>query len=439
MSKTLFKIKSIYIIKSIFSVVSYNHILKLIKNNKKFQTSLGINIQNYKKISSHQYLARKKITIKYPLFGGDGLAQLFKYCCSLILGVILFIYILIFASILAARGAFNENNTKNNYNKNYSKRIDKINLSLFGFLAFIIVSYFILFVWATDDCYYDSILKKIIKTVILIMIGIIFLSYDILIIIKLYLSYKIKKDKITWFMRCDYALIILIFLYLLFIIFVIYWYFVDAGTNRSIINKEKEFILKQFRDIKIKDFKLPTNFKKMHEYEKRKYILNNKRKYEIMISVEQIYLISLINKFRIENNISELIFDDNIKLDDVIIDKYSEYILYDNQSNFKISNSIYLLKYTFEEFKIKFNNKEKDIINILLNDYYNKISTIEKGNILFIFLFHSIFLSLDDINNKRYIERYLEIMEDIPSERIRIGEGHYDIKYWYEDIKYYYH
>ena len=232
------------------------------------------------------------------------------------------------------------------------------------------------------------------------MIGIIFLSYDILIIIKLYLSYKIKKDKITWFMRCDYALIILIFLYLLFIIFVIYWYFVDAGTNRSIINKEKEFILKQFRDIKIKDFKLPTNFKKMHEYEKRKYILNNKRKYEIMISVEQIYLISLINKFRIENNISELIFDDNIKLDDVIIDKYSEYILYDNQSNFKISNSIYLLKYTFEEFKIKFNNKEKDIINILLNDYYNKISTIEKGNILFIFLFHSIFSSLDDINNK---------------------------------------
>ena len=160
MSKTLFKIKSIYIIKSIFSIVSYNHILKLIKNNKKFQTSLGINIQNYKKISSHQYLARKKITIKYPLFGGDGLAQLFKYCCSLILGVILFIYILIFASILAARGAFNENNTKNNYNKNYSKIIDKINLSLFGFLAFIIVSYFILFVWATDDCYRDSILKK---------------------------------------------------------------------------------------------------------------------------------------------------------------------------------------------------------------------------------------------------------------------------------------
>ena len=40
---------------------------------------------------------------------------------------------------------------------------------------------------------------------------------------------------------------------------------------------------------------------------------------------------------------------------------------------------------------------------------------------------------------KIYIERYLEIMEDIPSERIRIGEGHYDIKYWYEDIKYYYH
>ena len=83
----------------------------------------------------------------------------------------IFIQVLIFSSILAAKGAFNENNTKDNYNKNYAKVIDKINLSLFGFLAYIIVSYFIIFTWITNRCEFYSE-YKIIKKIVLILLGI---------------------------------------------------------------------------------------------------------------------------------------------------------------------------------------------------------------------------------------------------------------------------
>ena len=69
-------------------------------------------------------------------------------------------------------------------------------------------------------------------------------------------------------------------------------------------------ILKRFRDIKINDFQLPENFVKTNEYEKRKYILNNKDKYKITISKEQKALITLINKFRRENNIDRLKYNE---------------------------------------------------------------------------------------------------------------------------------
>ena len=45
----ILKIKNEYIIKSLFSFIEYNKILKLIKNNKSLQNRLGISIDNYKK------------------------------------------------------------------------------------------------------------------------------------------------------------------------------------------------------------------------------------------------------------------------------------------------------------------------------------------------------------------------------------------------------
>ena len=46
----LLKIKSEYSLKTVFTYIDYNYILKLIKTSKKHQRKLGITIQNYKKI-----------------------------------------------------------------------------------------------------------------------------------------------------------------------------------------------------------------------------------------------------------------------------------------------------------------------------------------------------------------------------------------------------
>ena len=238
--ETLLKIKSEYCLKAIFSYIDYNYILKLIKKNKIFQKKLGLNIQNYKNKSSYEYIERKIIK-KDNSYSKDMLGVILKCVFSLFVTLIFFLFVLIFTIILFAKGGFNDNNTKSNYNIKYFNIIKKINISLFGFLGYIIVSYLIIFVWATYNCYTDYNKIKFFKKCTLIITALIYLIYDVCIIIKLYLSYKIKKNKITWFMICDYFLIIFIFLYLVSIIFVIYIYFSSAGKDIISIKKKNYF------------------------------------------------------------------------------------------------------------------------------------------------------------------------------------------------------
>ena len=304
MSEIISKIKSKYILQMIFSHINYNKLLKITKYNKNIQNKLEMNFDLFQKWSSYQYY--KKTTFEDTRQCHDGLEDAFKYFFSGICTFIIFIYILIFASIVVAKGAFDEKNTKTNYNKNYSKIIDKINYSLFGFLAYIIISYILIFVWATFDCYTDYGIKKLIKKISIIFLAIIYLFYEVLIIIKLYLSYKITKDETTWFMICDYILIILIFLYIIFIVIFISIYFSNAGNS---VAKRKKIILTKFRDIEINNFNLPDDFNKWNKTKKKEFILNNKNRYIINITENEKDLVSLINKYRKENNIDELVYD----------------------------------------------------------------------------------------------------------------------------------
>ena len=382
MSEIISKIKSKYILQMIFSHINYNKLLKITNYNKNIQNKLEINFDLFQKWSSYQYY--KKTTFEDTRQYHDGLEDACKYFFSGICTFIIFIYILIFASLVVAKGAFDEKNTKTNYNKNYSKIIDKINYSLFGFLAYIIISYILIFVWATFDCYTDYGIKKLIKKISIIFLAIIYLFYEVLIIIKLYLSYKIKKDETTWFMLCDYILIILIFLYIIFIVIFISIYFSNAGNS---VAKRKKIILTKFRDIEINNFNLPDDFNKWNKTKKKEFILNNKNRYIINITENEKDLVSLINKYRKENNIDELVYDKKIFFDELIIDKYSEHILVKNENIFKLSNTNYLFRYPVGEFAKKFNERNKDIINILLKVSLNKIIIIIKNNIEFINIF----------------------------------------------------
>ena len=93
-----------------------------------------------------------------------------------------------------------------------------------------------------------------IKKGVLIVYTLLYLVYEIIIIVKISLSHKIKKkvDQIIMFTVIgDYLVLIFIFLYFSGLIFIIYLYFRDAGKNIRIF---KENILKKFRDVKINDY-----------------------------------------------------------------------------------------------------------------------------------------------------------------------------------------
>ena len=432
MSQSLSNIKSDYILKQIFSFVNYGHILKLVKINKNLQDHLGINIENYKKRSSYQYKITRKILKDFYKDDGEANCLVIRdaIVCLIytIIAIILFIYILVFASLLVSKGAFNENNTKDNYNKEYADIIKKINLSLFGVLPFIIICYIFLF-WATFNCSKDYDKEKLIKKIALVILGLLCLCYEVIIIIKLDLSYKIKKDKITWFMKCDYALIVIFFLYLVCTIYIIISYYIYAGYDVA----GDLVILTKFRDIKINEYLLPDYFAKFNDYQKRAMLLHDIDSFEIEISEKQKYIISLINKFRKDNIVDELQYDNVIQFKDLIFDKSSEPIFYNDKNIFKLANGKYLIKIPVKEFEARLYNKEKNITAVLLNDYLNKIIIIEKDNILFIFLFHANIKAFpkennDDNNNSIKIEL---------SEISVFPKPIKDTAYEYKDLRYY--
>ena len=55
------KISSQYCLINIFSYINYRYIIILIKNNKKLQNKLNINLKNYKMIFNYDYIEKKII------------------------------------------------------------------------------------------------------------------------------------------------------------------------------------------------------------------------------------------------------------------------------------------------------------------------------------------------------------------------------------------
>ena len=211
------------------------------------------------------------------------------------------------------------------------------------------------------------------------------------------MSYKIKKNKITWFMICDYFLIIFIFLYLVFIIFIIYCYFYSAGQGIRI--KNNIYILKKFQNIKIEDFRLPNDFKIKNDKEKRLYIFNKKNDYKIIFSNNN--TLELINEFRKKNNIGLLMLETE-SFSDLIINKYSEIILFSYKTIYKLSKWEYLFVNQENEFKNKLKNEDKDLINILLIEDLNKIQIYKQDNNEFIYIYKKI-----ESKNINHFENFL--------------------------------
>jgi len=177
----------------------------------------------------------------------------------------------------------------------------------------------------------------------------------------------------------DYIFIFLNFIYILFLLLISYSYFNKTyNSYQNTIN----VLLTSFNNIKINEYKLPNDFQELEKKERRKFILNNYTKIECKYSTKQYDLIKKINKLREDNNIEQ--FKIGKKLPELVVRESSEIILNKEEHIFQLSNNRILLKYPVGEFENKFNGKDINIINILLNKNLNHIQMIIKDNIEYI-------------------------------------------------------
>ena len=423
--KNIFDISSEYALKTIFSFINYNKVLKIVNHSKSLQNKLELNLQNYQTLSKYQYIKRK-ITRTYDPRENE-CVEMGKIFFTSLITFIFFVYVLIYSILLVSLESFDKNNTKINYDKKALNIINRINSYLFLFIIFIIGSFFLLLCFILKNSYSDTPKLKRIKFLMLIVIDFIYLTYECLIIWKLSLSYKIKKNEndTTWFMTCDYIFIILNSLFILYMIFVTYIYYSDAGKKIEIFVK---YILTGYKDIEIKGFLLPDYFHKMNNESKKKFIDDNKSNFQFLLNHEQLDLISLVNDFRERNNLEKFTIDWDKKLPNFILNDSSEIILFGYKHIFKLANQSYLFKYKIDEFEKKFKNNEKDIINILLKPNLNRIIIIYQNMTEYILVYESYkyysidpielresdedtveFIKADSFHNESYADEYFSI------------------------------
>ena len=365
----IFKISNNYILKSLFTYLYYKDILKLANYNKKLQNALGINLENYKNKSGfpkYQYRMETK-TGKYPKENGYSGNILYIYFFIFItcITLILFIYSFIYTILLVSLDSFDESNTIENYDKSAAKIIKIINACLFILDAVFLGSYFFFICYVIKNEEYDYGIKKYFKWTSVILIDSIHLTFEGLIIWKLVLSYKIKKDDNPWFMIMDYIFIFVHFLYILYLLFFSFIYF--SGSGNSIYTSRKNY-LTMFNDFRIFKYELPDDFHKWNKKQRKKYVLDNYTNfiYQSYYLYDIDHLKKSVNSFRIKNGLYKLDIYETNKIPFYSVNESSEMILYPEKNIFKLSNNDYLLRYHFDGFIKDFDNKNTELLNILL-------------------------------------------------------------------------
>ncbi len=363
----------------LYTNMKYKSIYELIKYNKNLQNKLGI-------------ISARKIYLNYKYITGYRLEYL---PC---LQMFNFIFILVYASIVAAKGTFDSYNTKTNFDKSKKAFIDKVNYSLFGYTVFLVIQTAFIYLLAAKEKFkvnysYFNKIYFLLFAIIYIFFVLLDLSYYIIYCIKMNYAFKILREDLNtvkfypWFISFDIFIIIILSLQNLQNILYLFQ-FAEKKDKRIY------YFLKQFRDIKIEDYKLCENFGNLDIIEKNNVVLNNSKGYIYKLTTEEIYLIYLINKIRNQYKAEKLAYSLEEKIPDLMLNEneYKE-ILFDECKNFfTISSNEYLFRGTKENFKKALENKDPNILNIITKKSLKKIIIIEKRNTEYI-------LISGDINN----------------------------------------
>ena len=261
--ETLTNIKSNYCMKFIFTFLEYNYILKLVKYNKKFQKILDIRLKNYKKRNIYLYSIQKyKPELKKEyLYEAD----YEKYLSSSIY--------LVFSLCHDTKG--------------------------FIITAIILLGFFIAKQKIKER-------YKMINRILNIILLFFFCIYSFVYIYCIAL-FIIDHD---FFKKTSYLYLFFFligFLYIILCLIRIYRYYIYIYIKTRIIAKN---YLLQINKININEYKLSSNFHKMSNINKKKYILKNLPNFIISMTREEIDLIKKINDIRLKNNISQFEYNE---------------------------------------------------------------------------------------------------------------------------------
>ena len=278
--------------------------------------------------------------------------------------------------------------------KNFVDIIDKYVALIY--LVFLFITKILLIIYEIND---KIVLKRETKNKIEIIHFLIYLSFLIIFILKIYFIKQIIKTQLShiWFGSFNIAIIIFIFLTLLNnFIFVIIT--LSCCDENDTYDDKKSIILKRINEINLCDFKLPLEFDNLNEKGKLKMIFKeeNMKKYKYKINYEQFMLLNKINQIRRNNNLPILKFyERNESTDYKMGAKYfsdfinikTELIFYKEKNIYKFSNDYYLIKYPISESQKNIN--DKNIINIITIDFLDRINIIRINDYEYISLYKS--------------------------------------------------
>ena len=380
------KISSKYILREIFSFISYNRTKKLVKYNFKLYERLGMQLEDYS--LTYKYTIRE---VKESLPSNPKEIKI-PFKPILIIFLIIMNILLYIGAFMDFQEEYVDDLPSSKYNLNTAFYSFLIPLFVISFLFMACINYDI-----TKCCITFSFIINILS-----IIAFIFTIVKTTIDINIKPGISKNRLLITIFL-------LVLFPFLIFLYFLLIYKLKEIVEGYRLVNK---FIISEFRGFKVNEFFLDVDFKNKRREEQRKILLTSKFIYTL--SQEQIELIRAINEFRGNYHLKPLQYS--------IFEYLDEYFMIANTNKFlnfkniiEINENIYLFIYPFNNFRNNF-DKDNNISEILKIPFLERILIFESQKNLHILaydsrqLFRNKINFSDNINTNRRTQRSSDIL-----------------------------
>ena len=179
---------------------------------------------------------------------------------------------------------------------------------------------------------------------------------------------------------------IFLFIHPLYMAYILYMSYIYFKYYLNHFSNEITYNIVSLNEISIYNYNVTKDFSNMSERDRKTFLLNNYKNIQYKNTLDQQYLIKIINEYREKNNLPKLLNDKFKKIPDIIMNEPAEIMINPDQNIFILSDKEYLFKYPVGEFEIIFKNRDMNILSILSNANLNHIKIITKKGCEYIFL-----------------------------------------------------